>query len=71
MKTKLRKLRLAAIILAGIVAVLLAASLIIFPGRQTPIAFSLATGIGISGLQSRVDELEAKAIGGVALTEED
>jgi hypothetical protein len=55
----------------GTLAALVAAFLIIFPGRQTPIAFSLATGIGISGLQNRVDEVEAKAIGGIPLTEED
>ena len=71
MKGKRKKLRLAAKILLGAIAVLVAAFLIIFPGRQTPIAFSLATGIGISGLQSRVDALEAKAIEGVPLTEED
>jgi hypothetical protein len=54
-----------------LLAVLVAAFLIIFPGRQTPIAFSLATGIGISGLQNRVDQLEAKAIAGLPPTEDD
>ena len=71
MNGKRRKLRLVAKILMGALAALVAAFLIIFPGRQTPIAFSLATGIGISGLQNRVDDLEAKAIGGIPLTEED
>ena len=71
MKGKRRKLWLVVKILLGALAALVAAFLIIFPGRQTPIAFSLATGIGISGLQSRVDEVEAKAISGIPLTEED
>lgn len=45
--------------------------LIYFPGRQTPIAFSLATGIGVDRLQSRVDQMEDKAIRGEEFTAED
>jgi hypothetical protein len=36
----------------------------VFPGQQASIAFTLATGVGLSGLQVRIDEMEAKAIRG-------
>lgn len=35
----------------------LGAFLVYFPGRQSPLAFTLATGIGVAGLQARVDQL--------------
>ena len=53
------------------VAAFVVALLVYFPGRQTPIAFTLATGIGISHLQYRIDLLEDKAIHGRAFTEDD
>ncbi len=42
-----------------------------FPGQQASIALRLATGIGISSLQVRIDELEEKAVRGDAFTRED
>lgn len=50
---------------------LILAILIVFPGRQTPMALTLATGIGVPGLQAKVDRLEEKAILGQEFTEED
>ena len=47
------------------------AILIVFPGRQTPMALTLATGIGVPGLQAKVDRLEEKAILGQDFTEDD
>ena len=58
-------------IILGIIGGLSLAFVIYFPGRQTPIAFKLATGIGISNLQERVDQMENKAIGGKEFTEDD
>ena len=49
----------------------LIAFLIYFPGSQTPIAFTLATGFGVDSLQSRVDQMEDKAISGEEFTEKD
>lgn len=40
---------------------LVAAFLIYFPGRQGSMALTLATGIGMRGLQARVDALQGKA----------
>ena len=45
--------------------------LIYFPGNQTPIAFTLATGIGVDKLQSQVDQMEEKAIRGEKFTQQD
>lgn len=42
-----------------------------FPGRQASIALRLATGIGISSLQTRIDGLEAKAVAKETFTQED
>ena len=50
---------------------LLVAFLMVFPGRQAPMALSLATGIGTASLQARVDRLEEQAILGKDLTEAD
>ena len=58
-------------ILLWIFLFLLIAFLIYFPGSQTPLAFTLATGIGVDGLQSQVDQMEYKAIHGEEFTEED
>ncbi len=55
----------------GPIMALLVAFLIIFPGRQAPMALSLATGIGTAGLQARVDRLEEQAILGRDFTEAD
>ncbi len=66
-----KKLRRGLTILARIAAVLAVALLIYFPGRQTPIAGALATGIGISRMQARVDQLEAKAINKQPFTDDD
>ena len=71
MKRKRRRRRRVLAVLTVVVAVLAAALLIHFPGRQTPIALTLATGIGIPGLQARVDRLEDKAINGHEFTEDD
>lgn len=58
-------------IAGGLVAVLVVGLLIYFPGRQTIMAFTLATGIGVSGLQERVDLLEEKAIAGASFSEDE
>ncbi len=51
--------------------ILTAAYLIYFPGQQAVLAFTLATGFGVHGLQERVDALEDKAINGEPFTDED
>lgn len=43
-------------------ALCLVAFLVCFPGRQSLLAFTLATGIGVTSLQTQVDQLEAKAV---------
>ncbi len=58
----MKKWRRRLIVLCVTAAILCVAHLIYFPGRQSRIAFTLATGAGIRGLQARVDELEEKAI---------
>jgi hypothetical protein len=45
--------------------------LVYFPGRQTLMAFTLATGIGIHSLQSSVDALGEKAVRGETITSDD
>jgi hypothetical protein len=70
-KRKRRKLRQFLLVLAVEGAILAVAFLIYFPGRQTPMALTLATGIGVSRLQAHVDRLEQKAIEGVDLTDAD
>jgi hypothetical protein len=42
--------------------------LIYFPGRQSLLALTLVSGMGIDGLQARVDALEQKAIDGRPFT---
>ncbi|MCX7010559.1 MAG: hypothetical protein NTY53_25500 [Kiritimatiellaeota bacterium] len=54
--------------LLRVLFLLLVVFLVYFPVRQTPIAFTLATGIGVSWLQARVDELDDKAINGKPFT---
>lgn len=49
-------------------ALCLGAFLIYFPGRQSLLAFTLGTGIGVAGLQTQVDQLEAKAVKGQELS---
>ncbi|MFZ5829628.1 MAG: hypothetical protein ACOY3P_06055 [Planctomycetota bacterium] len=47
------------------------AFLIYFPGRQSTLAITLATGLGVERLQQRVDVLEEKAIAGLPFTQAD
>jgi hypothetical protein len=71
---KIRFRRIFRRLLAGLsvlAVVLIVSYLIYFPGRQGRLAFVLATGLGVSGLQEQVDRLEAKAIGGEPFSEED
>lgn len=51
-----------AVAAAGLLASATIAFLVYFPGRQSLLALTLASGIGIDGLQARVDALEQKAI---------
>jgi hypothetical protein len=51
--------------------ILFVAILIYFPGRQTPIALTLATGINVGALQVKVDALETKAVRGDSFSDED
>jgi hypothetical protein len=71
MKRKRRRLRRFLVGLAMAALVLFVSFLAYFPGQQTPIALTLATGIGVPGLQARVGQLEEKAIRGEEFTEED
>lgn len=71
MKPQRKKLRKVVRILAGIAVGLVAAFLLYFPGRQAPMAFTLATGIGVDSLQARVDRMEEKAIHGNGFTDSD
>lgn len=49
---------------AACLALCLGAFLVYFPGRQSLLAFTLATGIGVTSLQNQVDQLEGKAVRG-------
>lgn len=71
MTIRRQKIRRWASVLLGAVGFLVLAFLIYFPGRQTPLALTLATGIGRSGLQMCVDQMEDKAIKGLEFTEDD
>ena len=66
-----RRLRNGRLALAGVLLILVGAYVIYFPGRQSSMAFSLATGIGIPGIQSRVKELQTKAIRRQSFSEDD
>ncbi len=44
---------------------------LLFPGQRSLMAVTLATGIGRSGMQQRIDKLEAKAIADAPFTAED
>lgn len=66
-----RLFRLGLIWIGAIVISGLAALFILFPGRQAPMALTLATGIGIPALQARVDALEDQAIHGQPFTDGD
>ncbi len=60
--------------LAGVVSVSLVAFvalLFVFPGSRLGLAFVIATGIGRSSLQARIDRVESKAIRSEKLTEKD
>jgi len=56
---------------AGLLAIMVVAFLAYFPGRQSLLALTLASGIGLGDLQARVDALEQKAIDGQPFTETD
>lgn len=63
-KRRHKRLRRLLLVLAVEGGILLIVLLIYFPGRQTPMALTLATGLGVSRLQARVDRLGEKAING-------
>lgn len=69
-KRRRRLLAIGGAVLA-LCAALVVAFLVIFPGGQASIAIRLATGVGIGALQSRIDEMEDKAIRGREFTDED
>jgi hypothetical protein len=45
--------------------------LVYFPGQQSLLALSLATGIGIPGIQERIDKIEANAISRTPFSQRD
>ncbi len=59
------------VICVALAVLLVTALLIYFPGRQFIIAFTLGTGLGVNGLQQRVDVLEEKAIHDEAFTDDE
>jgi hypothetical protein len=63
--------RRCATVAAGLLMILTVAFLAYFPGRQSLLALTLASGIGIGDLQARVDALEQKAIDGQPFTKAD
>ena len=68
-KQRIRKaLKVAATLFSAATILIVIAFLLLFPGPQRSIAFTLATGIGTTELQERVDAIEAKAIEGVELS---
>jgi hypothetical protein len=71
MKRKRKALRRYAVVAAGLFFIAIVAFLIYFPGRQSLLAATLASGLGIGDLQARVDALEEKAIRGEQFTEAD
>jgi hypothetical protein len=68
---KCKALRRCAAVAAGLFVIATVAFLIYFPGHQSLLALTLASGIGIGGLQARVDAMEQKAIDGERFTETD
>jgi hypothetical protein len=58
-------------IAAGLPIVAIVAFLLYFPGRQSLLALTLASGLGMDSLQAHVDALEEKAIKGEQFTEAD
>lgn len=71
MKRKCKTLRQCIVVTAGLLVIAIIAFLIYFPGRQSLLAVTLATGLGIDGLQAHVDALEEKAIKEERFTEAD
>ena len=71
MRRRCRTLRRCTAAATGLLAVAIAAFLIYFPGRQSLLALTLASGLGIDDVQARVDALEEKAIKGKGFTEAD
>jgi hypothetical protein len=60
-----------ALVAAGLLMILIVAFLAYFPGRKSLLALTLASGIGVSDLQARVDALEQQAIDGQPFSEAD
>lgn len=71
MRRRYTTLRRCAVAAAGLLVTAMVAFLIYFPGRQSSLALTLASGLGIDGLQARVDALEEKAIKGEGFTKTD
>ncbi|MBN1137645.1 MAG: hypothetical protein JXM73_13745 [Anaerolineae bacterium] len=69
MRRRYTMLRRCVAVAAGLSVIANVAFLIYFPGRQSLLAMTLASGLGIDGLQARVDALEEKAIKGEVFTE--
>jgi hypothetical protein len=65
------RLRRCAKVAGGLIVFLAAAFLIYFPGRQSLYAVTLATGLGVGGLQENVDRIEEKAANGETFTDSD
>jgi hypothetical protein len=63
--------RRCAAVAAGLLVIVAIAFLVYFPGHQSLLALTLASGIGVGRLQARVDALEQKVIDGQPLTEMD
>jgi hypothetical protein len=68
---KWKALRRCTTVVAALLVIATIAFLIYFPGRQSLLALTLAGGIGVGGLQARVDAMEQKAIDGEQFTETD
>lgn len=71
MKHKRKMLRRCAAVAVGVLVIAWVAFLVYFPGRQSLLAMTLASGIGITSMQARVDALEDKAIKGKPFADAD
>jgi hypothetical protein len=71
MKRRRKTMGRCAALSAGVLLIATIAFLAHFPGRQSLLAITLASGLGLDGLQARVDDLEEKAIKGERFTEAD
>jgi len=71
MRRRRKILKRCAAVAAGLLIIATTAFLVYFPGRQSALAITLATGLGVRSVQARVDALEEKAIKGEPFTGED